>query len=119
MCCFMPCALLVRSGDSVEYVAKFEAGQTPPFVLGVLAFHTRDLDHFHREEGELMLFSLIGVVSWIVGGVVLGNVTNSRFRALTGREGMRQLYARPQPLSPDGWSPPAEPSPPDPFRPTA
>jgi hypothetical protein len=118
MCCFAPCAILAHSGDSVEYVAKFEAGQTPPFVLGVLAFHTHDLDHVHQDEGEMMLFSVIGVVSWIVGGAVLGNVINARFQTLTGRASMRQLPARPQPSSPDGWSRPAEPSPPDPFRPS-
>jgi len=88
MCCFMPLGILGMRGRDLEYLMKFEAGQTPPFVLGLLAFCRRDLDHSYasREFTELFGFSMFGLMCWVGAGLGLLALTHHRFAQMTGRE---------------------------------
>jgi len=91
MCCFSVFALmrLDHPGDFPEYMAKFEAGLTPPFVIGFCAYSWQDLQHnFNRREfGELFVFSLIGLFLWAMACPVLWfGVLVPKFKEIMRRE---------------------------------
>jgi ABC-type transport system involved in multi-copper enzyme maturation permease subunit len=92
-CCVMPLEM-TRSygGNDLEYLAKFEAGQTPPFVLGVLAFYKGDFERPYRMDDELELigFSVLGLGTWSMAGLVLSALLHHRFREMTLREDVRR-----------------------------
>jgi ABC-type transport system involved in multi-copper enzyme maturation permease subunit len=103
MCCFMPLGILGMRGRDLEYLMKFEAGQTPPFVLGLLAFCKRDLNggYSSKEFTELFGFSMFGLMCWVGAGLGLLALVHHRFAKMTGRE--VQLEAdRPAPPSTPG-----------------
>ncbi len=93
MCCF-PLLLLLDMHRGMqnpsEYLMKFQAGMTPPFVLGWFAYSpenlAREFQH-GREFPELMGFSLLGLFLWSMGGLMLWFVLiGPRFRHLTRRD---------------------------------
>jgi ABC-type transport system involved in multi-copper enzyme maturation permease subunit len=76
-------------GDGGVYLAKFQAGVTPPFVMGVLAFHGEELRHEFgsREIAEFIAFSLFGLFLWTLASLFLWNgLLVPKFRVLTGRD---------------------------------
>lgn len=93
MFCYMPLSLIGVRGRDLEYLAKMEIGQTPPLVLGLMAFYMEDLDrNFGRNElSEIVGFSVFGLCCWVVAGGMLLVMVQRRFAQLTGRE--------------DSWSP--------------
>lgn len=106
MCCFMPIALMAHTsgGRDVEYIAKFELGQTPPFVLGLLAFQSEDMSgrRMWDDKLEFLGFSILGLGTWIVGGLVLAGIISHRFQEMTLRQESRlpetaRLGQRPAP----------------------
>jgi ABC-type transport system involved in multi-copper enzyme maturation permease subunit len=117
--CCLPCVFLGRSNDLVEHIVKFQWGQTPPLVLAIAAFRTDDIKHIDRHESEVVFFSIIGLVLWIAGTIVLFNATNLRFRTLTAREPKRPVRPSPAPVVIDNWSPPPNPTSSDQFRPSS
>ena len=86
MCCFLPLGLAgVRERD-FEYLMKFEVGQTPPAVLGILAFNGEEFERGRSTDFlELIGFSLFGLGCWAVAGLVLANFLMERFRRVTNR----------------------------------
>jgi ABC-2 type transport system permease protein len=90
--CYLPAALIARAGPGnfLEYLMKFQAGMTPPFVLGIYAYSWEDLSqHFHNvdEWKQLMLFSLFGLVLWSAGCLVMWyGLLVPKFKQLTRRE---------------------------------
>jgi len=87
MCCFFPMSLVTRggSGSDFQWVAFFEAGLTPPFILGWLPFReVKDLDALDR-EGYMPGFALVGAVLWCVAAAVLAHFTHERFQEVTHR----------------------------------
>jgi ABC-type transport system involved in multi-copper enzyme maturation permease subunit len=109
------------SGRTGEYLLKFQAGMTPPFVMGWLHFSTNDLQE-QRSHGdnyfvEFTAFSIFGMVCWAFAAAGLYALTNIRFRQITNRTGrMHSDYARglsepprrrrPPPLPIAPWAPP-------------
>jgi ABC-type Na+ efflux pump permease subunit len=93
MCC-MP--FWGRSSDA-EIPLKFLLGQTPPAVLVILGFEMND-DLLDR-KGELMFFSVLGLVCWT--GLLLGllSMVRGRFAERTGREAVL-VFNRPAPRQP-------------------
>jgi ABC-type transport system involved in multi-copper enzyme maturation permease subunit len=93
MCCFMPCGILMRSGphDALELAAKFLAGQTPPFVLGAFAFHGEEFRGSGKDATEIGFFCILGLVTWAIGALILGQRLNARFQQLSGRESVQGL----------------------------
>jgi ABC-type transport system involved in multi-copper enzyme maturation permease subunit len=76
-------------GDGGVYLAKFQLGVTPPFVMGVLAFHGEELRHEFgsREMAEFIAFSLFGLFLWTLASLFFWNgLLVPRFRVLTGRD---------------------------------
>lgn len=86
MCCIMPLEL-ARSGghEIIRAIAEFEFGQTPPLVLGLLAFKYDDFEYSSGVLGELVFFSLVGLVCWMFGTGLLRMAIQARFEMLTGR----------------------------------
>jgi hypothetical protein len=108
-------------GRAGEYVAKFQAGMTPPFVLGWVHFSSHELQeqriNRNKEFGELCAFSGIGTLCWAIAAAGLYALTSIRFRQMTnrtdwmtpefardGREPPRRSRPPPLPIAP--WSPP-------------
>jgi ABC-type transport system involved in multi-copper enzyme maturation permease subunit len=91
--CCLPLFFLTgldRGFDSpTQYIAKFQAGITPPFVLAWFAYSPENLarDFNHREFPELMGFSLLGLFLWSMASLMLWFVLiGPRFRHLTRRD---------------------------------
>src|SRR5262249_10195409 len=63
MCCV---PMMVYGGRGLEYIAKFQAGLTPPFVLGFMAFSGEEFrdSYAAREFAELIGFCLFGTFAW-------------------------------------------------------
>lgn len=113
MCCWAPCGIFmelmkIRQHELTEFVAFFQLGQTPPFVMGLLAFRGEDLKYIgHRDEGRIIFCAFLGLVTWVVAGLLLGLRVNSRFRDMCGREqtAALELVSLPPPLPEDGPRP--------------
>jgi ABC-type transport system involved in multi-copper enzyme maturation permease subunit len=92
MCFYFPVSLLMRGGpgDFMEYIVQFEAGLTPPWVLGLSAYSWDDLAvRFNRNDkmGEMLVFCLIGLFLWALACVIMWyGVLIPKFRQLTRRE---------------------------------
>lgn len=90
--CYLPLALVTHGGQGnfFEYAIKFQAGMTPPVVLGLYAYSWEDLGrHFSRDEEirAIMLLGLFGLVLWIAGCVVMWfGMLVPRFKQITRRE---------------------------------
>jgi ABC-type transport system involved in multi-copper enzyme maturation permease subunit len=94
--------LAVGGGSAVEFLVKFQAGLTPPAVLGVLAFRSGDLDSRGggSDFASWLGFSLFGLFVWMIITVGLGVALSNNFRVMTGRN--RYRY-------PDGRNPEPRP----------
>jgi ABC-type transport system involved in multi-copper enzyme maturation permease subunit len=92
MCCF-PLLMFLdmhRGIDNpTQYLAQFQFGMTPPFVLGLLAYSPENLarDFQHNEMIKLFGFSLLGLFLWTMAGLMLWFVLiGPKFRHLTRRD---------------------------------
>jgi ABC-type transport system involved in multi-copper enzyme maturation permease subunit len=104
LCC-MPLMVGV-GGRGLEYVAKFQAGLTPPFIMGFLAFSGQEFvwdGGVRNELVEWLMFCLFGLFVWSVACVGFwAGILVPRFRALTNRgephgPEYRALPPRPRP----------------------
>jgi ABC-type transport system involved in multi-copper enzyme maturation permease subunit len=92
--CYIPAELMSFSGRDLEYVLKFQAGQTPPAVLFIFGIHGEEFrgTHSSQEFLELIGFCVLGLGAWSVGGLALAVLVHHRFQALSHRlEGRRQV----------------------------
>ncbi len=93
MCC-MPLFIFLDMnrggmGHPAEYLAKFQLGMTPPFVLGWLAYSQESLAReFNQGDGaQLLGFSFLGLFLWTMAGLMLWFVLIApKFRQLTRRD---------------------------------
>jgi ABC-type transport system involved in multi-copper enzyme maturation permease subunit len=98
LCCYIPAATLMRGGNPgsfLEYLMKFQAGMTPPFVMGLSAYSWDDLGrNFNRREfGEVIAFCLVGLFLWAMGSLILWyGVLVPKFRLITRREELIYQY---------------------------
>ncbi|MCI0376091.1 MAG: ABC transporter permease subunit [Gemmataceae bacterium] len=77
---------------AMEYIAKFQAGITPPAVIGILSFSGHEFGHDmgSREMNEMIGFCILGLFIWIVACMVFWSALLApRFRQLTGRDEYR------------------------------
>jgi ABC-2 family transporter protein len=93
LCCYLPAEILLRGGghpgNFFEYLVKFQAGMTPPFVMGASAYSWEDLgNNFVRGEFvQVIAFCLVGLVLWGVGSLILWyGMLVPRFRLIARRE---------------------------------
>jgi ABC-type transport system involved in multi-copper enzyme maturation permease subunit len=98
MGCFIPLSYAGANGRSFEWLLKIQAGQTPPFVLGFLAFQGEEFDRGYgtHELIELCLCCLFGLACWAALAIVFWFKAHSRFCAMTGRGAFR----RPEQMDP-------------------
>jgi ABC-type transport system involved in multi-copper enzyme maturation permease subunit len=95
MCCYFPLAAVARVGpNSVEDLAMFQFGQTPPLVMGLLAFHGDEFEHGRSGTAKLVFFCLVGLLCWAGATAVLWATVSERFRLATGRQALRRPRAR-------------------------
>lgn len=89
LCCFGPLSLMNVREHEWEWLVLAEIGQTPPAVLGCLAFYDRDLENLMRSSpsNEAFRFGvscLFGIASWALLALALWRWSSQRFRALAG-----------------------------------
>jgi ABC-type transport system involved in multi-copper enzyme maturation permease subunit len=98
MCC-MPLLFFAGNQGSAFYdfqawVAKFQAGLTPPVAMGFFfSFSAEDLhgQRMFRPDPEMLVgYGLAGLVCWSIGATVLWVVTRERFREVSGRTALRR-----------------------------
>jgi ABC-type transport system involved in multi-copper enzyme maturation permease subunit len=91
MFCYMPLAAFGIRGPDFEWMAKLQAGQTPPFVLAWLAFRGDEFDRNNwggnniKESVQLTMSSLFGVGCWAALVPLLWFLVKRRFELVTGR----------------------------------
>lgn len=91
MCC-MPVFFFLslhRAGDLPEYLVKFQAGMTPPFVLFLFAYPAWDVRFAFgpRDFGEMVGFSLLGLFLWTMACLMMWFVLIApRFRQMARRD---------------------------------
>jgi ABC-type transport system involved in multi-copper enzyme maturation permease subunit len=90
--CYLPAALVTRGGTGhfFEYAIKFQAGMTPPIVLGLYAYSWQDLssDLRHVDDWKhVAMFALFGLVLWAAGCLVMWyGMLLPKFKQITRRE---------------------------------
>jgi ABC-type transport system involved in multi-copper enzyme maturation permease subunit len=85
--CYFPMAAFGVRGYDFEWMIQLQAGQTPPFVLGLFAFHGDEFrDIFGaREAVRYTVASLFGVGCWAGLVPLLWLLVKRRFEQVTGR----------------------------------
>jgi ABC-type transport system involved in multi-copper enzyme maturation permease subunit len=94
-------------GREVEHVLNFQLwGLTPPFTLGLLAFHGCEFENGRGETMEFAMDSIVGLCLYMLAAWGLWVLTCARFRVHTGRIPFRrrrpvppQAIARPAAMS--------------------
>jgi ABC-type transport system involved in multi-copper enzyme maturation permease subunit len=71
--------------DFLEWIAKFQAGATPPVVLGLmLPFQNSDFRFYdsytHNRAWEYLFFAFLGTAVWVVAGGLLWRAAQARFQ---------------------------------------
>jgi ABC-type Na+ efflux pump permease subunit len=97
--CYFPLAALgFRNQDTIEWMVNLELGQTPPFVMGLFAYHGHEFQNAWsmREMVRWTVTSLFGVGCWAGLVPVLWVLVKRRFEAVTGRT----AHLRPERLAP-------------------
>ncbi len=74
-------------GKLMEYMYKFLAGVTPPFVFAFCSFSWQEVDrNIDRHWMELMGFSLLGIVLWLLLCVMIWfGILVPKFRVIARR----------------------------------
>jgi hypothetical protein len=96
LCC-IPTMFMGGRGIDEKYLVMFAGGQTPPFVLGFLAFQGEELQNTYSETwvAEMVVFCIIGLITWAVAAMVLANLARARFQQETGRDDQFRVPRRP------------------------
>jgi ABC-type transport system involved in multi-copper enzyme maturation permease subunit len=84
--CYLPLRRWAPHFDQ-EWLRHLEMGQTPPFVLGLLAYHRHDMQYEYQTERFLKMLPalLSGVACWAGLVPVLWVLVRRRFERMTGR----------------------------------
>jgi ABC-type transport system involved in multi-copper enzyme maturation permease subunit len=106
LCC-LPIVVFRASleSDVLTWIARYQAGLTPPLNLGLLAsFRAGDItEHSGQPEQvwEMVGFSVMGTATWAVLAAALWVATSRRFRQVTGRMAFEpERRVRSQPAAP-------------------
>jgi ABC-type transport system involved in multi-copper enzyme maturation permease subunit len=99
-CCIPLMIYHQGSGREFEWLLKLQAGFTPPFTLGWLAFYGPEFERTGRAEDDVIqvtVFCFLGMVFWAGATAFLWWGTSERFRRLTGRAGWPRPERAPLP----------------------
>jgi ABC-type transport system involved in multi-copper enzyme maturation permease subunit len=86
--------LLGRNTLSLDWLAKFQTGLTPPFAMAIsfsFSLFAEDRSDFGREWIEFVAYGLLGVGFWLIAALILWGLCSSRFRELTGRSVLHRI----------------------------
>jgi ABC-type transport system involved in multi-copper enzyme maturation permease subunit len=83
--CYLPISFSGINSRDMRYVLQFQAGQTPPFVLGWLAMQGDEFDRMDQSVLEMTGFALIGIFCWAGLAAFVWTATLLRFRKVTNR----------------------------------
>jgi ABC-type transport system involved in multi-copper enzyme maturation permease subunit len=89
-CCLPLMMYSDGNGREFEWLAKLQAGLTPPIALGFLAFYGPEFEGGGRAQNDVlqvMAFCFVGIVFWAGATAFLWWATSERFRRVTGRAG--------------------------------
>ena len=91
LCFYLPASAVVHGGpgDFMQYIMMFQAGMTPPFVLGLTAYSWDNLAHDfnQREMWQMLVFSILGLFLWAMGCLIMWyGLLVPKFRQITRRE---------------------------------
>jgi ABC-type transport system involved in multi-copper enzyme maturation permease subunit len=92
-CCIPLMIYRQGNGREFQWLLKLQAGFTPPFALGWLAFYGPEFERTgspNNEVIEVTACALLGIVFWAGAAAVLWFVTSERFRRVTGRVPVRR-----------------------------
>jgi hypothetical protein len=105
---YTPLSIMAGNGIAdyrlVEWLMSLQFGQTPPLVLALFAYWADDVKHLGQNEsmGQVVMGSVVGVISWAVAVGLLWLLASARFAALTNRLrsfiSVRRAPSRPAPL---------------------
>jgi hypothetical protein len=85
--CYMPLAAMGLHEQQFEWMLYLQSGQSPPFVMGLFAFHGEEFTRSYQAQ-EMVKFtiaSLFGVGCWAALVPVLWLLVKRRFERVTGR----------------------------------
>jgi ABC-type transport system involved in multi-copper enzyme maturation permease subunit len=87
MFCYMPLGVMRVDDRKWEWMLYTQAGQTPPFVMGLFAYSYEDFERSYRlnEMAKFTIASLFGVGCWAALVPVLWLLVKRRFEQVTGR----------------------------------
>ncbi len=87
MFCYMPMAALGIRERQFEWMLYGQLGQTPPFVMGLFAYHSHDFEPTYSLQWivKTTMASLFGVGCWAALVPVLWVLVKRRFEQVTGR----------------------------------
>lgn len=105
--CYMPLSIMGVPERNFEWLLAGQFGQTPSAVLYLLAFYRDDFGPpwgggMDDMKIRLVVGSVLGLITWTVGALVLWQVTLARFRKVYGRAPIRRRKA---PFSPAPHAP--------------
>src|ERR1051326_1298556 len=87
--CYLPVMLGNFNGREVEQIVELEAGQTPPFVMGFLAFYPEDFrpQYVHADQSfrRMVLSTFGGLITWLTAAGGLLVFLRYRFVKMTNR----------------------------------
>jgi hypothetical protein len=86
--CYFPMAAIgIRNRDTMEWMVNLQLGQTPPFVMGLFAYHGHEFENSWstRDVVRWTITSLFGVGCWAGLVPVLWLLVKRRFEQVTGR----------------------------------
>jgi len=86
--CYFPLAMLRGLPErSYEWMYYLQGGQSPPFVMGLFAYHYEDFHRNYSQEWmiKITMASLFGVGCWAALVPVLWLLVKHRFEKVTGR----------------------------------
>jgi ABC-type transport system involved in multi-copper enzyme maturation permease subunit len=85
--CYAPLGVLGIRGEMVEWMANLELGQTPPFVMGLFAYHGHEFENSWstRDTVRWTISALFGLGCWALLVPLLWVLVKRRFEQVTGR----------------------------------
>jgi ABC-type transport system involved in multi-copper enzyme maturation permease subunit len=98
--CYVPWNLMhmgMSDRNTIEFLLKFEAGQTPPFVLGWFAFCASNYEGRSGADKDIdiIVYNFFGLVTWTIATTAIALGLLQRFRRQTNRLAIVRPQRRP------------------------
>jgi ABC-type transport system involved in multi-copper enzyme maturation permease subunit len=95
LCCLAPWFMAGSGGMDADYLPHFMAGQTPPAVLAIFAFHGEEFQSGGMDRWDtLIAFCLFGLACWTAAALFFATFPVTRFKEMTNRGQVAPDYSR-------------------------